>query len=205
MVLTGSRLDGGRPIAGAAARPRALADPVAEASCQLARALGMAAPAARAAGRRAARLWRRHLLAGAHQDPLAVIGPGHPSALTTPVHVGNIGIHMVCPHHLTVALGHAELAYLPAGRIVGLGRLASLVQACCARLVLQEEASQHIAQALWQALGARATWVQLTAAHPCVGVPAPGSHGAAATCQATAGEPAAQADLQRWLRPVRHA
>ncbi len=182
---------------------RPAADVVARASASLALALGLPRPAARAAGRRAARLWRRHRLAGSDCDLLATLGQGHPSSLQTPVRVRGMGIHLVCPHHLTVALGHAEVAYLPAGRLVGLGRLARLARRACARLVLQEQATQEMADVLVRALGAQASWVQITAAHPCVGISAPRSHPAQAISQAGAGDAAAQARLQAWLRPPR--
>jgi len=52
--------------------------------------------------------------------------------------VRDIAVATVCPHHLMPALGRANVVYRPGDRILGLGVVARLVDACARRLVLQE-------------------------------------------------------------------
>ncbi|HZH03172.1 MAG TPA: GTP cyclohydrolase I, partial [Myxococcaceae bacterium] len=105
---------------------------------------------------RVASLWTDQLLAGEQLDPAEVLGGAMRHRGRTPVAVRDIGLHMVCPHHLTVALGRAHVAYAPEDRLAGLGQLSDLVKACTARFVLQEEAVQDICDALVEHLHARA-------------------------------------------------
>lgn len=119
---------------------------------------------------RAADLWFKRLLAGQALELEGVLGQGMPSPVQSPVVLTGVQIHMVCPHHLTVAFGTADLGFLPAGRLVGLGHLAALVEAATARLVLQEDAGSNIVDAVVKALGARAAVVRLRAMHPCLGL-----------------------------------
>src|SRR5512141_241924 len=83
---------------------------------------------------RAAELWARHLVAGAGVDLASTLGEATPSKSTAPVSLFGLGVHLVCPHHLTVAFGQAHVAYVPGGRIVGFGALARLVAAATSRL-----------------------------------------------------------------------
>jgi GTP cyclohydrolase I len=74
----------------------------------------------------------------------------------------------VCPHHLTVARGHASVFYLPSDRVVGLGAIASVVDAFTHRLALQEDAGERIAQALVAHLHARGAACVLSFRHGCL-------------------------------------
>jgi GTP cyclohydrolase I len=74
----------------------------------------------------------------------------------------------VCEHHLLPFLGVAHIAYLPGERIVGLGRLAKVVEILAARPQLQERLTEQIADTVYQALGARGALVVLDAVHSCV-------------------------------------
>lgn len=138
--------------------------------------------------RRAAALWAEHLLSGEGEDLGRIVGAGMRSPNDTPVAVTHIGMHLVCPHHLTVAFGEAHVAYAPAGRLVGFGTLTRLVRACTARFVLQEDAGQLVADALVTHLRARAAAVMLSATHPCHNVSMPRAHKARATTWAHAGK-----------------
>jgi GTP cyclohydrolase I len=148
---------------------------------------------------RAASLWLDQLLAGADTEPSRALGRGVASRATAPVCVTHIGVHLVCPHHLTVAFGHAHVAYIPAGRVAGFGNIADLVRACTARFVLQEDASQEIATALHAGLGASATVAHLHALHPCHNALHPRSHDARAVSWGTAGAVGGIKVLQRLI------
>jgi len=154
----------------------------------------------RATATRAAELWGRHLLAGEHADLAAILRGGSRSRNAGPVVVLEIGLHLVCPHHLTVAFGYAHVAYVPGPRLAGFGALARLVQACSARLALQEHVTAAIAQALVDHLDVRAAAVVIDALHPCHNVLHPRSHRAHAVTVAERGEPSAARDLARALR-----
>ncbi|MEK7704136.1 MAG: GTP cyclohydrolase I [Myxococcota bacterium] len=153
----------------------------------------------RATPQRVATLWLDHLLAGERVDVDAVLAECPASASQAAVLVTHVAVHLVCPHHLTVAFGKAHLGYFPGGRLAGFGTLARLVQACTARLVLQEEATEHIADVLVNGLGARAAVVAIEAVHPCHNIPEPRSHGARASTWAQRGDDVLAATLQRKL------
>jgi GTP cyclohydrolase I len=89
------------------------------------------------------------------------------------------GIHFaaVCQHHLLPFSGTARVAYLPAGRVVGLSKVARLVDCFARRLTLQERLTGEIADALFTHLRPVAVEVEVTAWHGCVccrGVRQPG-------------------------------
>ncbi|MEZ4273399.1 MAG: GTP cyclohydrolase I [Myxococcota bacterium] len=71
-----------------------------------------------------------------------------------PVILTKIGVHLICPHHLTVAFGEASVAYIPGTQVASFGAISDLVQACTARLTFQETATQDIVDNLAQHLQA---------------------------------------------------
>lgn len=73
----------------------------------------------------------------------------------------------VCPHHLLPGHGTAVVAYLPGRRLVGLGAIARLVDACARRLTLQEGIGENIVDALMEHAGARGAYCQLELLHTC--------------------------------------
>ena len=145
---------------------------------------------------RAANLWTEHLLAGEGADLGKAMGRGMAYSAPTPVCIANMGVHLVCPHHLTVAFGKAHVAYLPAGRIAGLGSLSEVARLCTARFILQEQATEDLAQAVVQHLQARTAVALIEATHPCHNVPHGRSHEARAITWAHAGDPAAAPELR---------
>ena len=145
---------------------------------------------ARRTATRCTTLWCEHLLAGTHANLRRVVGRGAAATCQTPVCVTGIGVHMVCPHHLTVAFGEAHIAYVPHQRMLGFGALSRLAQACTARLVLQEQATQDMADAMVTLLDAPATLVRIEAMHPCHNIPYPRSHRARAITEASHGKTA---------------
>jgi len=80
----------------------------------------------------------------------------------------DIEFRSVCEHHLLPFLGTAHLAYLPGDRIVGLGKLANVVETLAARPQLQERLTEEIADALEAGLAPRGILVVLDASHGCV-------------------------------------
>ena len=149
---------------------------------------------------RVAELWLGHLLAGHTVDLDALTLSTSASESRDPVSLVNMGVHMVCPHHLTIGFGKAHVAYAPQGKLTGFGSITQLVSACTQRLILQEDAASLIAQTLVTKLEARAAIAVLDATHPCHNVLHPRSHESRAISWARAGEDDVAAQLETMLR-----
>jgi GTP cyclohydrolase IA len=90
----------------------------------------------------------------------------------------DIPFHSVCEHHLLPFMGKAHVAYLPAGKVVGISKLARTVDTFAHRPQVQERLTCQIADALMDQLGARGVAVILEATHTCMtirGVKKPGA------------------------------
>lgn len=91
-----------------------------------------------------------------------------------------VGGHLThnCEHHLLPFVGKAHLAYMPKGRVVGLSKLARVVEGYARRPQLQERLTAQIADAMYESLGSRGALVVIEADHTCMtmrGVQKPGS------------------------------
>jgi GTP cyclohydrolase I len=80
----------------------------------------------------------------------------------------DIELVSICEHHLLPFTGVAHIAYLPTERIVGLGRLANLVEILSSRPQLQENLTNQIADAIDAHLSPRGVLVVIEARHQCV-------------------------------------
>ena len=92
--------------------------------------------------------------------------------------VRDIPFHSLCEHHLLPFVGRAHVAYLPKDRIVGLSKLARVVEHHSRSLQVQERMTQQIASWLDDQLQPRGVGVVLEAEHMCMrlrGVRAPGT------------------------------
>lgn len=125
---------------------------------------------------RVAELWHDHLLAGERANLAEVLGTGIPAPNSDTVSLLGLDVHLVCPHHLTVAFGQAHLAYLPGPRVAPFGRLVELVSACTSRLILQEACGGLVVNALAEHLEVRAAVCAIDATHPCHNVTKPKAH-----------------------------
>lgn len=102
--------------------------------------------------------------------------------------VRGIGFRSVCEHHLLPFLGTAHVAYLPGERVVGLGRLAAVVETLAARPQMQERLTEEIAEALQTGLEPRGVLVVLDAVHGCVAARGPRQTASSTVTMATRGE-----------------
>jgi GTP cyclohydrolase I len=73
-----------------------------------------------------------------------------------------------CEHHMAPVIGRAHIGYLPHQRVVGISKLARLVQAFAKRLQIQERMTAEIADALDRVLQPRGVAVVIEAAHQCM-------------------------------------
>lgn len=146
-----------------AAAARAIAD--------LLRALGAPTdsdPELRETPKRVARMFLDELLDGYAGDPVGVLKDGIAASEPGLVVLTGVRYTSMCPHHLMPSLGRATIAYLPAGRVVGLGTLVRLLELYAHRLILQEALGQRVAEALVTHLGAHGAAVHLRARHRCL-------------------------------------
>jgi GTP cyclohydrolase I len=89
----------------------------------------------------------------------------------------DIRFESYCEHHMVPIVGRAHIAYLPKHRVVGISKLARLVDAFAKRLQIQEKMTVQIADTLSEVLQPRGVGVILEAAHQCIttrGVHKPG-------------------------------
>jgi GTP cyclohydrolase IA len=82
--------------------------------------------------------------------------------------VKDIEFYSLCEHHMLPFFGKAHIAYLPAGRVVGLSKLPRLLEVYARRLQVQERLTQQVAWAIQEALRPRGVAVMLEAAHFCM-------------------------------------
>ena len=91
------------------------------------------------------------------------------------------------------------MAYLPAGKLVGFGRLADLVECFTKRLTLQERATHQIAEALWHGLGARGAGCVIEAEQLCLALPGERHDQSGVVTSAFVGEMRERPDLKARL------
>jgi GTP cyclohydrolase I len=80
----------------------------------------------------------------------------------------NISLQSHCEHHLAPIIGVAHIAYIPNLRVVGLSKLARVVEVFSKRLQTQEKLTMQIANTLMEALDAKGVAVSIDAAHQCM-------------------------------------
>ena len=85
-----------------------------------------------------------------------------------PVLVKNITLESRCEHHLAPFIGHAHIAYVPNGRVVGLSKLSRLVDVYASRMQTQERLTSEIADALSKYLKPKGVAVLIEAEHFCM-------------------------------------
>ena len=80
----------------------------------------------------------------------------------------NISIQSHCEHHMAPIIGVAHVAYIPNERVVGLSKLARVVEVFSKRLQTQERLTMQIAKSLMEALNAKGVAVSIDATHQCM-------------------------------------
>ncbi|MCB1760895.1 MAG: GTP cyclohydrolase I FolE, partial [Gammaproteobacteria bacterium] len=82
--------------------------------------------------------------------------------------VKDIELYSMCEHHLLPFIGKCHVAYLPTGKVIGLSKIARIVDMFARRLQIQETLTKEIADAVMQTTGASGVGVIIEAKHLCM-------------------------------------
>ncbi|PQP05748.1 GTP cyclohydrolase I FolE [Pseudomonas frederiksbergensis] len=82
--------------------------------------------------------------------------------------VDNIELYSLCEHHMLPFIGKAHVAYIPTGKVLGLSKIARLVDMFARRLQIQENLTRQIAEAVQQVTDAAGVAVVIEAQHMCM-------------------------------------
>ncbi|MGD9128817.1 MAG: GTP cyclohydrolase I FolE [Planctomycetia bacterium] len=126
---------------------------------------------------RVARMYAE-LFRGLHEDPRHHLQKFFTEQYDEIVLVRDISFNSMCEHHILPFMGKAHIGYLPDGRVVGLSKLARVVESVARRPQVQERMTETIANMLIEELHAKGVAVVIEAVHTCMtvrGVRKPGS------------------------------
>lgn len=127
--------------------------------------------------RRVARMYAE-LFRGLHDDPREHLQKFFTEKYDEMVLVRDISFNSMCEHHLLPFSGRAHIGYVPDGRVVGLSKLARVVEVVSQRPQVQERMTEQIANLLIEELNVKGVAVVLEATHSCMtirGIRKPGS------------------------------
>lgn len=110
-----------------------------------------------------------YLTRGYSQTVEQVVGRGvFKSDTDEMVVVKNIELYSLCEHHMLPFLGKCHVGYLPDGKILGLSKVARIVDLFARRLQIQEELTRQVANSIQELLGASGVGVVIEARHLCM-------------------------------------
>ena len=126
---------------------------------------------------RVARMFQE-LFSGLHDDPTVHTKKFFKENYNEIVLVRDISFNSTCEHHLMPFMGNVHIGYIPDGRVIGLSKLARVIEVFSRRPQVQERMTEQIAELLFKELKAKAVAVVVEAVHTCMtvrGVKKPGS------------------------------
>lgn len=110
--------------------------------------------------------------------------------------VSDIAIHSLCEHHILPFRGLCHVAYIPSGTVVGLSKIARIVDVFAKRLQVQERLTRQIADAVERITKAAGVMVIVNCSHECMSMRGVQKVGAVTTTSATRGRYAEQRELR---------
>jgi GTP cyclohydrolase IA len=116
---------------------------------------------------RVARMYQE-MFAGLHQDPEEILQTTFTEKYDELVVLRDIPFNSMCEHHLMPFEGLAHVAYLPDGKIIGVSKLARVVDSFARRPQIQERMTNQIADILIESLAAKGVAVIIKATHSCM-------------------------------------
>lgn len=114
------------------------------------------------------RAWKE-MTAGYAEDPAVILSRVFEESYDEVVVVKDIPFNSICEHHALPFIGTADIGYLPDGKVVGLSKLARLVDCFSRRLQIQEKMTRQIADSIQTHLNAKGVAVVVRASHSCMG------------------------------------
>jgi GTP cyclohydrolase I len=109
------------------------------------------------------------LMRGYRQDIDEVINDAlFPSDSDEMVIVKNIELYSMCEHHMLPFIGKCHVAYIPRGKVIGLSKIARIVDIFARRLQIQENLTKEIAETIVSKTGATGAGVIIEAQHMCM-------------------------------------
>jgi len=126
---------------------------------------------------RVARMYKE-MFSGLHEDPRPHLQKFFTEEYDEMVLIRDINFNSMCEHHLLPFTGKAHVAYVPNGKVIGLSKLARVVETVARRPQVQERMTETIANLMGEELGAKGVAVVIEATHSCMtmrGVRKPGS------------------------------
>lgn len=118
---------------------------------------------------RVARMYRE-LFSGLHSDPRVHLQKFFTEKYDEMVLVKDIAFNSMCEHHMLPFMGKAHIGYIPNGRVVGLSKLARVVEEVSHRPQVQERMTEQIANLLIEELEVKGVAVVIEAAHTCMSI-----------------------------------
>ena len=116
---------------------------------------------------RVVRSWDK-LYGGYQQDPTEILSKRFCEKCDDMVVLRDIEFYSMCEHHMLPFIGKASIAYIPDGEVVGVSKLARLVECFARRLQIQERLTNQVAQAIEDALKPKGVAVVMEAQHLCM-------------------------------------
>ena len=112
----------------------------------------------------------REYFKGYSEDPTSILNKtfGDVDGYDDMVIQKNISVQSHCEHHMAPIIGVAHVAYIPNQRVVGLSKLARVVEVFSKRLQTQERLTMQIAKTLMESLDAKGVAVSIDSTHQCM-------------------------------------
>ena len=111
----------------------------------------------------------KYLTQGYHQNLQEITNGALFNALTDEmIIVKNIELYSLCEHHLLPFIGQCHIGYVPRDKVLGLSKFARIVDMFSRRLQIQENMTQHIAEAIMETTNAQGVGVSIEAKHMCM-------------------------------------
>jgi len=148
------------------------------------------------------------LISGLKTDPRLHLRTVFTERYQEVVLLRDIPFHSICEHHLLPFMGRAHVAYLPDGKVVGLSKLARLVDGYARRPQVQERLTTQIADALMEELNPVGAACVIEAEHTCMTIRGVQKHGATMVTSELRGifkkNPASRAEILSLMYGTQH-
>jgi GTP cyclohydrolase I len=146
------------------------------------------------------------LMAGLQHDPKVHLKTVFNERYDEVVLLRDVEFHSLCEHHLLPFTGKAHVAYLPDGKVVGLSKLARLVEGFARRPQVQERLTTQIADALMEELSPQGAACIIEATHTCMTIRGAKKPGSVMVTSALRGvfkdNPSSRAEILSLMHPI---